>query len=201
MNAFLAKIERRMGDLARRTSRAAEGGADSAIAMHGRALVLVSVVGALGALGCAKAPSQSDSVSVAPAPERAGAQRANTTPLKPLDRKKFGAEITEKTSTALDALIKEPAKFTAKTVRTEGVVSAVCKSMGCWMEIADPAGQAHIKMAGHGFFVPKDASGHRAVVQGTVLRPSSDECSEEAKAQTGAVAKIEIEATGVEFVD
>ena len=88
-----------------------------------------------------------------------------------------------------------------KTVRTEGVVSAVCKSMGCWMEIADPAGQAHIKMAGHSFFVPRDASGHRAVVQGTVLRPSHDECSEEAKQQTGAVAKIEIEATGVEFLD
>jgi hypothetical protein len=168
--------------------------------MHGRALVLVSLVGALGALGCAKAPSPSESVAVAPAPEK-GVQRATATPLKPLERKKFGAEITEKTSTALDALLKEPAKFTAKTVRTEGVVSAVCKSMGCWMEIADPVGQAHIKMAGHSFFVPRDASGHRAVVQGTVLRPSSDECSEEAKAQTGAVAKIEIEATGVEFVD
>ena len=73
--------------------------------------------------------------------------------------------------------------------------------MGCWMEIADPNGQAHIKMAGHSFFVPKNASGHRAVVQGTVLRPSNDECSQEAKEQTGAVAKIEIEATGVEFVD
>jgi hypothetical protein len=69
------------------------------------------------------------------------------------------------------------------------------------MEIADPAGQAHIKMAGHRFFVPKDASGHRAVVQGTVLRPDDDECSAEAKQQTGAVAKVEIEATGVEFVD
>jgi hypothetical protein len=164
--------------------------------MRKSAFVIASVV--LGVSGCGRAPEQTEA---APAPEAVGVQRATATPLKPLAQKKFGAEITEKTSTALDALVKEPAKFTAKTVRTEGVVSAVCKSMGCWMEIADPAGQAHIKMAGHSFFVPKDASGHRAVVQGTVLRPSNDECSEEAKAQTGKVAKIEIEATGVEFVD
>ena len=120
---------------------------------------------------------------------------------KPLAKKKFGGEITETTSTTLDTLLKDGVKYQSKTVRTEGVVSAVCKSMGCWMEIASPNGQAHIKMAGHSFFVPKDASGHRAVVQGTVLRPSNDDCSEEAKQQTGAVAKIEIEATGVEFVD
>jgi hypothetical protein len=88
-------------------------------------------------------------------------------------------------------------------VRTEGVVSAVCQSMGCWMEIRDEAGQAHIKMAGHSFFVPKDASGHRAVVQGTVLSITTpkDECASEAEKQTGAVAKVEIVATGVEFVN
>jgi hypothetical protein len=166
--------------------------------MRKSAFVLASVVGGLGVLGCGRAPERTEAT---PAPEAAGVQRATATTLKPLAQKKFGAEITEKTNTAIVALLKEPARFTAKTVRTEGVVSAVCKSMGCWMEIADPAGQAHIKMAGHSFFVPKDASGHRAVVQGTVLRPSNDECSEEAKAQTGAVAKIEIEATGVEFVD
>jgi Domain of unknown function (DUF4920) len=82
------------------------------------------------------------------------------------------------------------------------VVTAVCKAMGCWMEIGDPGSQAHVKMAGHSFFVPKDASGHRAIVQGTVLPTSNDECSAaEAKQQTGTVAKLEIEATGVEFVD
>jgi hypothetical protein len=88
-------------------------------------------------------------------------------------------------------------------VRTEGVVSAVCQSMGCWMQLSDAAGQAHIKMAGHSFFVPKDASGHRAIVQGKVISATggSDECAEEAKQATGKIAKIEFEATGVEFID
>ncbi len=164
-------------------------------------MVCLGVVASLSALGgCAQAPASSDAVATA-APDKAEPQRATANALKPLTQKKFGAAITEQSTVALDALLREPTKYQAKTIRTEGMVSAVCKAMGCWMEIADPNGQAHIKMAGHSFFVPKDASGHRAVVQGTVLKPSNDECSEEAKAQTGAVAKIEIEATGVEFVD
>jgi hypothetical protein len=36
--------------------------------------------------------------------------------------------------------------------------------MGCWMEIKDDASAAHINMAGHGFFVPKTASGKKARV-------------------------------------
>jgi hypothetical protein len=162
--------------------------------MHRKALFLALVSVSVGISACGRAPEQAT-----PAPDKAHAEAP--TALKPLAQKKFGGAITEASTTTLDALLREPAKFQTKTVRTEGVVSAVCKSMGCWMEIADPAGQAHIKMAGHSFFVPRDASGHHAVVQGTVLRPSHDECSEEAKQQTGAVAKIEIEATGVEFLD
>jgi hypothetical protein len=128
-------------------------------------------------------------------------QRATVTELSPLPTKKFGTEITEKSSTPLDALMKEPGRFAAKTVRTEGVVSAVCQEMGCWMEISADDGQAHIKMAGHKFFIPRTASGHRAVVQGKVLNDDKDHCAEEAEAQTGKVAKVQLEATGVEFVD
>ncbi|APR82390.1 Hypothetical protein A7982_07739 [Minicystis rosea] len=152
-------------------------------------------------------PSDSTEAA-APAPsaaahgEKKGVERASSAALKPLAQKKFGTEITEKTPIPLTQLVRTPSKFASQTVRTEGVVSAVCKSMGCWMELADEAGQAHIKMAGHSFFVPKDSAGHRAIIQGKVINaPKDDECSEEARQQTGQVAKIEIEATGVEFVD
>jgi hypothetical protein len=165
------------------------------------ALIAASALLPLLTGACATAPQPGEVPAATAAPEKVAVDHGETRPLKPLAKKKFGGEITEQTSTDLSALLREPARFQAKTVRTEGVVSAVCKQMGCWMEIADPAGQAHIKMAGHSFSVPRDASGHRAVVQGTVLHASNDECSEEAKQQTGAVAKIEIEATGVEFVD
>jgi hypothetical protein len=172
---------------------------------------LVASIVVLAACGRPSEPAESaaPAPSAAPAdplgmkqPENATPQRTTSTALKPLAQKKFGGEITEKTSTPLDQIMREPSKFATKTVRTEGVVSAVCKSMGCWMELAEPGGQAHIKMAGHSFFVPKDSKGHRAVVQGKIVNlPKDDECTEEARQQTGQIAKVEIEATGVEFVD
>ena len=122
-------------------------------------------------------------------------------PLVPLAQKQFGAPLTETETTPLDALLRDSGKFAKKTIRTEGVVSAVCKSMGCWMELGDDSGLVHVRMAGHAFFVPKNASGHRAAVQGIVLPPSNSECTEEAKAQTGKTAKVELEATGVSFID
>jgi hypothetical protein len=167
-------------------------------------LALLAVI-ALSAAACGRPPEQAEPEPKAaqPAPAPTGVQRASSTPLKPLTQKKFGSEITEKSSTPLDQIVRHPGQFSARTVRTEGVVSAVCKSMGCWMELADDAGLAHIKMAGHSFFVPKDSTGHRAVIQGKVVRatPEGDDCAEEAKQQTGQVAKVEIEATGVEFID
>lgn len=132
---------------------------------------------------------------------------ATARPIVPLDQKKFGAAITEQASTPLTTIVKEPTKYASQTVRTEGTVVAVCQSMGCWMEIGDDTGQAHIKMAGHSFMVPRSASGHRAVVQGKVMTSTSNECGgkdscrEQAAAATGQIAKVEIEAAGVEFLD
>lgn len=172
-----------------------------------RAPLFIPVALSLLLAACARAPEpKPDSSAGSKAPE--GPKAATAAALKPLEKKQFGAAITEKSATSLTSLVKEPSKFTGQTVTTEGLVSAVCKSMGCWMEIADDSGQAHIKMAGHSFFVPRDASGHRARVQGKVLPSGTpdtctnkDSCRENAEHETGRVAKVEIEATGVEFID
>jgi len=171
--------------------------------MHRLALVAAIAVSAAACGRPSEQAAPEPMAAAAPSPKPTGVQRASSTPLKPLAQKKFGSEITEKSTTPLDQIVRAPGKFAARTVRTEGVVSAVCKSMGCWMELADDAGLAHVKMAGHAFFVPRDSTGHRAVIQGKIVRatPDGDDCTEEAKQQTGQVAKVEIEATGVEFVD
>lgn len=168
--------------------------------------VLSAITLALGA--CAQ-PEQSQAQSMGLPTSTAQAEEpksATAEVLKPLTQKKFGQPVTETKATALTDLVKEPGQFADKTVRTEGVVSAVCKSMGCWMEIADSSGQAHIKMAGHSFFVPRDASGHRAVIQGKVMPPNAEksQCGADDGCGQGAnskLAKVEIEATGIEFVD
>jgi hypothetical protein len=70
------------------------------------------------------------------------------------------------------------------------------------MEIKDAASEAHIKMAGEKFFVPKTSAGHKARVQGTLVDVGGGdtECAQEAAKETGGqVAKVQLEATGVEL--
>lgn len=169
---------------------------------------LSAITLALGACASKEAPPAQESAATPPVTPKQGLDGVAATAevIKPLTQKKFGQPVTETKATTLTDLVKEPGKFSDQTVRTEGVVSAVCKSMGCWMEIADSSGQAHIKMAGHSFFVPRDASGHRAVIQGKVMPSNADkgQCGADDGCGQGAsskLAKVEIEATGIEFVD
>jgi hypothetical protein len=112
---------------------------------------------------------------------------------------------------ALADVAKTPDAFVGKTFATTGTVTAVCQHMGCWMEIKDDASEAHIRMAGHSFFVPKSASGRKARIQATLLRTPEPEpacahdgkngCRAEAEAQLGRpVAKLELVAQGVELL-
>ncbi len=123
-----------------------------------------------------------------------------------LKETKFGQPLGAGDTVSLASIVADPSKFAGKQVKTEGVVKSVCKAAGCWMEIEDAAsGRAHVKMAGHGFYVPKNCDGHRAIIEGTVAAgapadtcASKDSCGGEGN---GALAKLEIAAVGVEFVD
>jgi hypothetical protein len=158
-------------------------------------LLLASVSLAILHSACAAPPPVKED------PKPVAVESPTQKPAAPLDAKVFGAAITETAATPLTAIAAEPGKFGGKVVRTEGVVTAVCQSMGCWMDVGDDAGTAHVKMAGHAFFVPKTASGHHAVVQGTVIgAPSGNACAGDGCGPQ-KVSKVEIEATGIQFVD
>jgi hypothetical protein len=136
-----------------------------------------------------------------------------------------GAAAAQKTTLA--EVAKNPSAFVGKSFTTTGTVTAVCQHMGCWMEIKDDASEAHIKMAGHAFFVPKTASGRKARVLATLVKNENegacaDEgegkmaalgggdgkgekkkggCRAEAEAQLGRpLAKLELVAQGVELL-
>jgi hypothetical protein len=103
---------------------------------------------------------------------------------------------------SLAQVVKNPEAYKGKPLVTTGTVTAVCQSMGCWMELKDDAGEAHVKMAGEKFFVPKTSAGHHARVQATLVDVTGgdEECAHEAAEQTGKqVAKLQLEATGVEL--
>ena len=101
---------------------------------------------------------------------------------------------------ALRDLVKNPSAYADKVVLTEGKVTSVCQGKGCWLELGDEAGSAHVKLGGHKFFVPRGSSGKSALVEAKVL-PAVDDghCEQEAAEQTGRVAKVELLATGVEL--
>jgi hypothetical protein len=129
---------------------------------------------------------------------------------------KFGATIDPKSEqVALSDVAKNPSAYANKTFTTTGTVSAVCQHRGCWMEIKDDKGEAHIKMAGHSFFVPRTANGKKARVQATLVKSDSEGacgdgtekhepgkgCKAEAEAQLGRpLAKLELVAQGVELL-
>jgi hypothetical protein len=134
----------------------------------------------------------------------------------PIPSEKFGAAIDPKSEqVALSDVAKNPGAYSNKTFTTTGTVSAVCQHRGCWMEIKDDSGEAHIKMAGHSFFVPRTASGKKARVQATLVKSESEGacgegnekhepgkgCKAEAEAQLGRpLAKLELVAQGVELL-
>jgi hypothetical protein len=139
--------------------------------------------------------SASAAASASPGPASAPSAQDPASPLH------LGAPITGTKTVALSDIAKSPKTYANQVVTTSGTVFAVCQSMGCWMEIKDDKSEAHVKLAGHSFFVPKSSAGHHARVQAKVLRTNpDDECAQEAAEQTGKpVAKLELEATGVEL--
>jgi Rieske Fe-S protein len=131
---------------------------------------------------------------------------------------------------ALSDVAKTPNAYVGKTFATTGTVTAVCQHMGCWMEIKDESSEAHIKMAGHAFLVPKTASGRKARVLAKLVKAEPEGacdgeghegmsasaanepgakpgaakgkgCRAEAEAQLGRpLAKLELVAEGVELM-
>ena len=177
-------------------------------------LFFTFTVSTLGLTACAAKEAAPEPQATAEAPgaapqgakesgrgSKGGVKQATAAGVKPLAQTKFGQPITEASTVPLPSIVKDPSQFSNKTVRTEGMVSAVCQSMGCWMQIADTSGKAHIKMAGHSFFVPKESAGHRAVVQGKVATgPQAPACGNDSCGNQENT-QVEIEATGIEFID
>jgi len=103
---------------------------------------------------------------------------------------------TESSAVAFADVLKEPAKFTGKRVRIEGVVERVCQSEGCWMQIAPESGVAGIRVTfkDHSFFVPKDVKSMKFKAEGEFFVKALDKAQVDHLIEDGA--KIERKADG-----
>ena len=103
---------------------------------------------------------------------------------------RIGAPIEPSAEKAsLADIAKNPNAFMGKTFATTGTVTAVCQHRGCWMEIKDDASEAHIRMAGHKFLVPRDSKGKKARVLATLVKgddePACDSADHDTMATSG----------------
>lgn len=112
----------------------------------------------------------------------------------------LGEPITSPLLSLAD-IAQDPGRYANRVVATSGKVVAVCQEMGCWLDLQDASGRAHVRMHGHSFFVPRTAPGHTARVQAKVVKQAgaTDGCEDQACADKQGAAKIELDATGVEI--
>jgi hypothetical protein len=117
---------------------------------------------------------------------------------------KLGAGVTLKEATPIAAILAGPQDFVGKTVRVDGIATAVCTHMGCWMAIAaadDPQGPTvRLKVEDGVIVFPVTAKGRQVSAEG-VLEVVKDEEGKEAagehrKQDANASQQYQIKATG-----
>jgi hypothetical protein len=87
---------------------------------------------------------------------------------------KYGAGVTIATATPIKDLYASPEKFVGKTVRVDGIVTAVCTEMGCWLALgaADNPDQAVRFQADHDgkIVFPIALKGKQASAEGVFIK-------------------------------
>ncbi|MEO6654480.1 MAG: DUF4920 domain-containing protein [Pyrinomonadaceae bacterium] len=125
---------------------------------------------------------------------------------------KRGAPIGKAKKVSLEQVLIDPAKFSGKTVRVEGVIVRSCKMEGCWAELAPnkDGKSVRVKMKDHEFFIPLQSAGSWARAEGVftvkiLSKAQVDHMIEEDGAKfanrnaDGTVSEMSFEATGIEL--
>ena len=86
----------------------------------------------------------------------------------------FGAGVTLQTATSIASLYESPQKFVGQTIRVDGIVTAVCQEMGCWMALGhDEKGELTVRFKvdhGGSIVFPIKAKGRKASAEGVFER-------------------------------
>ena len=125
---------------------------------------------------------------------------------------KRGAPIGNSQKVSLLKVFKEPAKYTGRKVRVEGVIVRSCKMEGCWAELAatKDSKSIRVKMKDRAFFIPLQSAGAFARAEGvfsvkTLSKAQVDHMISEDGAKfenrnaDGTVTEVSFEATGIEL--
>jgi len=118
---------------------------------------------------------------------------------------KLGTGVALKEVTEIKALVEQPAAYVGKTLRVDGVATAVCAHMGCWMAVAasgDEAGSTVRLKVDDGVIVfPVTAKGRKVSAEGVFevvgsAGDAKDASEEHAKHDAAASRQYQLKATG-----
>jgi hypothetical protein len=117
---------------------------------------------------------------------------------------RYGSGVTLEQATKIDAILANPELYVGKTVRVDGVATAVCAHMGCWMAVApadNPSGATLRLKVDDGVIVfPVTAKGKRVsaqgVFEGVTTAEAKEAAGEHAKADPKASKTYQLKATG-----
>ena len=139
-------------------------------------------------------------------------EQDKTAAIPPNTYLKRGAPICNSQKVALSKVFKEPAKYTGRKLRVEGVIVRSCTMEGCWAELAEnkDTKSIRVKMKGHAFFIPLQSAGAFARAEGvfavkTLSKAQVDQMINEDGAKfdkrnaDGTVTEVSFEASGIEL--
>ena len=78
----------------------------------------------------------------------------------------FGAGLTLAQVSDLEDVLQHPEKYAERPVLTRGRITDVCQKKGCWTVLADGDAFVRVRFRDYGFFLPPDALGANAWVEG-----------------------------------
>ena len=123
-----------------------------------------------------------------------------------LEDTKLGASVALKEATAIAVLIERPQEYVGKTIRVDGVATAVCEVMGCWMAVADEGNEqgktVRLKVEDGVIIFPVTARGRKVSAEGIFEEIGSTDphgqeaAGEHAAHDRQAVKRYHIKATG-----
>lgn len=109
----------------------------------------------------------------------------------------FGDRIKNKNTVSLESVVEQLETNDTLFVTSVGEINKVCQKKGCWMTVA-PTGDSDptfmVKFKDYGFFVPKDVSGEKVVLQGKAFRQVTDVAALRHYAEDAGKTRAEIEA-------
>ena len=127
---------------------------------------------------------------------------------------RLGTGVTLKDSTPIKSILEQPDTYVGKTIRIDGVATAVCAHMGCWMAVAaegpvgneGPGGNVQaptirLKVDDGVIVFPVSAKGRKVSAEGVFealggAGDSRDAAQEHAKHDPKASQSYQLKATG-----